>query len=261
MTQLSLDAIDILRTRTLASLAAQEIERMILAGELRAGERLNELGLAAKLGISRGPIREAVRGLERGGLVVTVVNQGSFVRTVSAEEAHELYDIRIALTGHACAHLARHATPEQIKALRGLVRQMGAAQAASDAAGYYARNLEFHSALLQFSGNRRALRIYEELGHELNLFRRRSLVSVEGMRESNAEHAEMVRAIAARDGARAREAGETHIAHGMRRFAATAPRSEPEPSSAAPPRASPGGARNGPRTARRRPATARSGTN
>jgi DNA-binding GntR family transcriptional regulator len=261
MNQPSLSAIDILRTRTLASLAAQEIERMILAGELQAGERLNELGLAAKLGISRGPIREAVRGLERGGLVVTVVNQGSFVRKVSAEEARELYDVRIALTGHACVHLARHATPEQIKALRDLVRRMSAAQIAADAAGYYALNLDFHSALMQFSGNRRALRINEEIGHELNLFRRRSLVSVEGMRASNAEHAEMVRAIAARDEARAREAGETHIAHGMRRFAATEPRLMTEPIGAEPLRASPGAARGAGRAARRRRhAAAQSGT-
>ena len=226
MDEPTLNALDILRTRSLASLAAQEIERLITTGELKAGERLNELALAARLGISRGPVREAVRGLEGSGLVVTVVNQGSFVRKVSAEEAHELYEIRVALTGHACATLARQATREQVAALRGLVRQMAAAQAEGDAAGYYGLNLDFHSALLRFGGNRRALRIYEELGAELNLFRRRSLVSSEGMRASNAEHTEIVRAIAAGDAARAREAGESHIAQGMRRFVATSPSSD-----------------------------------
>ncbi|GGF15572.1 GntR family transcriptional regulator [Aliidongia dinghuensis] len=218
-----LDVLDILRTRSLASLAAQEIERLITTGELKAGERLNELALAARLGVSRGPIREAVRGLEGAGLVVTVVNQGSFVRKVSAEEAHELYEIRVALTGNACAKLALHATREQVATLRGLVRQMTAAQTAGDAAGYYALNLDFHSTLLRFAGNRRALKIYEELGAELNLFRRRSLVSSEGMRASNAEHAEIVRAIAAGDPVRARAAGETHIAQGMSRFIASSP--------------------------------------
>jgi DNA-binding GntR family transcriptional regulator len=223
MNEPPLSALDILRTRSLASLAAQEIERMITAGELKAGERLNELALAARLGVSRGPVREAVRGLEGSGLVVTVVNQGSFVRKVSAEEAHELYEIRVALTGHACAFLARQATREQVAALRGLVRQMAAAQAAGDAADYYTLNLDFHSALMRFAGNRRAHRIHEELGTELNLFRRRSLVSAEGMRASNAEHTEIVRAIAAADPVRAREAGEAHIEHGMRRFVATSP--------------------------------------
>lgn len=221
-----LSALDILRTRSLASLAAQEIERLILAGELQAGERLNELALATRLGISRGPIREAMRVLEGAGLVVTVINQGSFVRKVSADEAIELYEIRVALTGHACARLARQATPAQIADLQALVRQMDAAQAAEDAAGYYALNLDFHLALIRCAGNRRALRIHEELGNELNLFRRRSLVSAEGMRASNAEHAQIVQAIADGDPIRARDAGETHIAHGMRRFIASSPPAE-----------------------------------
>src|ERR1700761_8638869 len=138
MAETSISALDILRTRSLASLAAQEIERLILSGELKAGERLNELALAARLGVSRGPVREAMRGLEGAGLVVTVVNQGSYVRKVSAEEAYELYDLRIAITGHACAHLARHGTAEQVEALRGLIGQMAAAEAKGNAAIYYA---------------------------------------------------------------------------------------------------------------------------
>jgi len=222
----ALEALDILRTRTLASLAGEAIERLIVDGELKAGEHLNELALAARLGISRGPIREAIRGLERGGLVVTVVNQGSFVRKISASEAHELYEVRIALTGYACAHLAKHATSDQIKALRDLLKRMSAAQAAGDAADYYTGNLEFHAALMDFGGNRRAVRICDELGQELNLFRRRSLVSPEGMKASNAEHAEIVRAIAAGDAARAREAGEAHIRRGLDRFEASTPRPE-----------------------------------
>ena len=103
-------ALDIVRTRSLASLVAQEIERLILAGSLPAGERLNEQQLAARLGVSRGPVREAVRGLERSGLVIAVRNQGTYVRTVSAAEALEIYDLRAAITGLACARLAECAT-------------------------------------------------------------------------------------------------------------------------------------------------------
>lgn len=223
----TLAALDLLRTRSLASLAAQEIERMILDGELKAGERLNEQALAARLKVSRGPVREAIRGLERAGLVVTVINQGSYVRQVSAEEALELYEVRVAITGHACAKLARSIAPEQLAALRELVRRMEAAHAAGDAAGYYELNIDFHAALLGFLGNARLLRINDELGHELNLFRRRSLVTAAGMAASNAEHAEIVDAIAAGDAARARTAGEAHILHGMRRFSATTPGMEP----------------------------------
>lgn len=214
-------ALEIVRTRSLSSLVAQEIERLILSGELPAGERLNEQQLAARLGVSRGPVREAVRGLERSGLVVAVRNQGSYVRKVSAEEALEIYDLRAAITGLACARLAESATSEQLAALRALVKRMEAARRADDPRSYYAANLEFHASLLAYGGGPRARRLYEDLGNELHLYRRRALVQPENMRESNAEHGVILRAIAAGDAAAARAAGESHIAGGKRRFQAT----------------------------------------
>ncbi|HEV7264302.1 MAG TPA: FCD domain-containing protein [Falsiroseomonas sp.] len=214
-------ALEIVRTRSLSSLVAQEIERLILAGTLAAGERLNEQALAARLGVSRGPVREAVRGLERSGLVVAVRNQGTYVRQVSAEEALEIYDLRAAITGLACARLAEAAAPAQIAALRALVKRMEAAWRADEPPAYYAANLDFHAALLAEGAGPRMRRLHEELGHELQLYRRRALVQPENMRESNAEHAAILRAIASRDPAAARAAGEAHIAGGKRRFQAT----------------------------------------
>jgi DNA-binding GntR family transcriptional regulator len=215
------NALDIVRTRSLSSLVAREIERMILSGALAAGERLNEAALATRLGVSRGPVREAVRGLERSGLVVAVRNQGSYVRQVSAEEALEIYDLRAAITGLACARLAEAGAPAQLAALRALVKRMDAARRADEPAAYYAANLDFHAALLEFGGGPRARRLYAELGNELHLYRRRALVQPENMRESNAEHAAILRAIAAGDVQAARSAGEAHIAGGKRRFRAT----------------------------------------
>jgi len=214
-------ALDIVRTQSLSSLVAQEIERMILSGALAAGERLNEQSLATRLGVSRGPVREAVRGLERSGLVVGVRNQGSYVRQVSAAEALEIYDLRAAITGMACARLAESAVPEQLAALRALVNRMDEARQADDPPAYYAANLEFHEALLGFGAGPRMRRLYEELGNELHLFRRRALVQPENMRESNAEHTAILRAIAAGEADAARLAGEAHIVGGKRRFQAT----------------------------------------
>ncbi len=194
---------------------------MILAGELAAGEHLHEQALATRLGTSRGPVREAIRGLERIGLVVTVVNQGSYVRQVSEAEALELYEIRALLTGQSCAILARTVTPEQRRALRDLAQGMATAHEADDAAGYFALNRQFHEALLGFAGNARAARICGELGNELNLFRRRALSVAQNMRQSNAEHAAMLDAIEAGGPARARAAGERHIRGGKNRFTAT----------------------------------------
>jgi DNA-binding GntR family transcriptional regulator len=214
-------ALEIVRTRSLSSLVAQEIERLILSGTLAAGERLNEQSLATRLGVSRGPVREAVRGLERSGLVVAVRNQGSYVRQVSAEEALEIYDLRAALTGLACARLAEGATRAQLAALRAIVKRMEEARRADDPPAYYAANLDFHAALLAHGAGPRGRRLYAELGNELHLFRRRALVQAENMRESNAEHAAILRAIAAGDAPAARAAGEAHIAGGKRRFQAT----------------------------------------
>ena len=84
---------------------------MILSGELRAGERMNELALATRLGVSRGPVREAARTLERDGLVTSIVNQGVFVRQISIEEAAELYDLRAVIVGYACGRLASGSRP------------------------------------------------------------------------------------------------------------------------------------------------------
>ncbi|NKC31717.1 FCD domain-containing protein [Falsiroseomonas selenitidurans] len=214
-------ALEIVRTRSLASLVAQEIEAMILAGTLAAGERLNEQQLAVRLGVSRGPVREAVRGLERSGLVVSVRNQGSYVRSVSTAEALEIYDLRAALTGLACARLAGTASAADRAALEALVARMDQARRADDAPAYYGLNLDFHAALLARGGGPRTRRLYEDLGNELHLFRRRALVEPENMRESNAEHAGIVAAIAAGDAAAARAAGEAHIAGGKRRFQST----------------------------------------
>jgi DNA-binding GntR family transcriptional regulator len=161
--------------------------------------------------------------------VVTVVNQGSYVREVSEAEAIEIYRVRAAITGFACAELAAHATRAQVTTLRDLIRQMNTAQREDAAPAYYALNRRFHTALLDFAGNVRAAKISEQLGNELNLFRRRALVPVENMQESNAEHEAIVRAVSAKDADAARAAGECHILGGMRRFVATRPQQETSP--------------------------------
>ena len=214
-------ALEIVRTRSLTSLVQQEIERMILSGQIKAGERLNEQVLATKLGVSRGPVREAARGLERAGLVTAVVNHGVYVRKVSREEAYELYDLRALLTGFACQRLAESGTALQRRHLAQLVSRMERAARAGNSTTYYTLNLEFHDSLMRHAGNSRAKQIYESLVKETHLYRQRSLVAPTNMHESNAEHRAMVTAIAAGEGEAARRAGEAHVRGGRRRFTAT----------------------------------------
>ncbi|MFC3127661.1 GntR family transcriptional regulator [Pseudoroseomonas globiformis] len=225
--------LEIVRTRSLASLVAQEIERMILSGTIAPGERLNEQALAVRLGVSRGPVREAVRGLERSGLVVAVVNQGSYVRKMSPDDALDVYDIRVALTGHAAERVATRATSALLAPMELLLQELTAAERADDAAGYYALNLKFHAALFEAAGNPRAARLYDDLGKELHLFRRRALLQPENMRQSNAEHGAILDALRRRDSAAARAAGETHITGGRARFAASHSTDQAQPQQAA----------------------------
>jgi DNA-binding transcriptional regulator YhcF (GntR family) len=91
------DAIALVQSSSLPALVQQELERMILAGELPAGSKLNEAAIAERLGVSRGPVREAFRALEESGLVELEKNRGVFVREIRIEEADEIYELRAVL--------------------------------------------------------------------------------------------------------------------------------------------------------------------
>jgi len=208
---------------SLSERAYAALEALILSGELTPGSRLNEVALAARLGLSRGPLREALRGLERDGLVTAgPTGQGMSVRRLDPQEVAELYDMRALLQGFILARLAERQAggrlaPEMLAGLRKQVAEMEACADAGDAAGYYARNLAFHEALHKGAGHHRAGMLYNSLLKESHLVRQRSLARPERMRESNAEHADMLAAVAAGDVARARALGEAHVAEGGKR--------------------------------------------
>ncbi len=191
---------------------------MILSGELKAGERINEQALANRLGVSRGPIREAARALERAGLLTAVVNQGVFVRQITEEEAKEIYDVRSVVFGFICQRLAQQITAEQTQALEGLIREMDKAIQQRDSAGYYQLNLRFHETIVAFASHARAGQTYEALIKETHLLRQSSLIEPARMRESNSEHTAIVAAIAAGDGETARRLAEAHAQGGKRRW-------------------------------------------
>src|SRR5215468_1601986 len=89
--------LDLLRNRSMGQAAQEEIEKLILSGELPAGSRIGEAEMALRLGVSRGPIREAFRGLEEVGLVRFEKNRGVFVREIDIAEAEQNYVVRGAL--------------------------------------------------------------------------------------------------------------------------------------------------------------------
>jgi DNA-binding GntR family transcriptional regulator len=212
--------LETLKSASLSSVLGQELERMVINGELQPGSRINENQLAARFGVSRGPVREAVRALEGAGLVSAVPNRGVFVRKLTVDEVRELYDVRAALFGLAGRLMAERATPGEIVRLRDLLAAMEKAATGRDFDSYYPLNLEFHRAILDGSGNRTLAAQYLAFVRTLNLFRARSLVQGGGLAVSNREHREMVDAIAARDPTWAHEAHWRHVSSAKDRLLA-----------------------------------------
>jgi DNA-binding GntR family transcriptional regulator len=207
--------------QTLTVLVQREIERRILTGALEAGERLSESALAAEMGVSRGPVREAMRGLQQAGLVEIVANKGVVVRKIGYEEAVDLYDLRGSLFGFMCETLARRRTDEQCRVLEDKLEEMAGAIRSDDKEDYFRLNLEFHAAIVEFCGNRRARAAYEGIAKEMHLFRRRGLSRIENIEASMQEHEAIAAAIIAGRAETARKAGVKHLRNGRDRFLAT----------------------------------------
>lgn len=203
--------LDIVRTKSLPSLVQEEIIRMIREGELSTGDKLNEAALATRLGVSRGPVREAFRALVASGMLHQERNRGVFVRRLTVEEAVEIYAVRKVLERLVGESIVRHVTDDDVTRLEKLVERMEAAAAARDIRRYYPLNLTFHETLLELSGNGKLIDMSRRLIDELHLFRRRSLVQGGGMAVSNDEHRRILKAVADRDPKAAGDALAAHV--------------------------------------------------
>jgi phosphonate utilization transcriptional regulator len=195
--------LQLVQSNSLPTLVQAEIEQLILRGELAIGQRINESDLASRFGMSRGPIREALRALEESRLVRSEKNRGVFVREVSIDEADEIYDVREALDQLVGQRVAERATPDQLRELQAVVAAMDGATGAHDIKSYHALNLKFHDMLVDFAGNARLTESYRLLTKGLLLFRLRGLQDGGGFAVSNTEHKAVLEAVAARDSARA----------------------------------------------------------
>jgi phosphonate utilization transcriptional regulator len=211
-------ALEILQNQSLTMLVRQEIERMIVDEELGSGAKLSENAIAVRLGVSRGPVREALRALEGSGLVHVEKNRGVFVRQISLEEADEIYELRASFDELAGRKLAVSATPAQLKELQTLIERMGKASARDDLDAYHPLNLRFHDALVEFAGNRKMLHTYRRLVNELNLYRRHTLAQRDRLPTSTREHQKILDAIAARDPETAGRLLHEHVTASRRRM-------------------------------------------
>jgi phosphonate utilization transcriptional regulator len=210
--------LELVQSNSLPMLVAREVERMILAGELSVGERVNESALAARFRVSRGPVREALRGLEESGLLRLEKNRGVFVREISLGEADEIYDLREALDELVGRRLAKRFEEPARSAVHALLDEMDRAAAQGDAASYHMVNLRFHDTLVEATGNAKLIATYRRLIKELHLFRLKGLTAGGGLPVSNDEHRAIVRTIEAGDADAAGKRMRDHVRASRKRM-------------------------------------------
>ena len=207
------------RDTSLARIVRDEILGRIMRGELAPGSRINEPDVAQRLGISRVPVREALRGLESSGLVVSRKNSGVFVRELSADEVSQLYEFRAVLDGYAgrkAAALAAAPRRALLKVLDAATAAMRKAVKRPDVAAYYAENLRFHWAIVEAVGNNKFADAYRDVVQQLHLWRIQNLSHGLAMAASVEEHEGILQALRAGDCVRCEELMSSHVntAHG-----------------------------------------------
>lgn len=195
-----------------------ELEAMIARGELGPGQHINELALARRLGVSRGPVREAARALERMGLVTVILNRGAFVRELQIDEALAIYDLTALLVGYAAGRIATSLTAAQALELQSFVTDMETAAQEGRHDAFFDLNVRFHMRQFTFAGNAPVEAVYLAHTRKLLLLRRRSFDESPHMLQSNAEHRDMMDAILSGDAEIARQVAERHARAGRARF-------------------------------------------
>lgn len=185
----------------------------IVAAELEPGQRLSENELAARLGVSRTPVREALQRLSDDGLVHVVPQLGSFVARIHLQAVHDAQFVRESLECAAVRLAAERATAADLRELELILARQREAGAAGDHAAFYALDDAFHSSLCGFSGHEGAWRVTQRVNHHLNRVRRLSLPEPDYLPEMIHDHQGVVEALRRRDPDEAERQLRAHLGH------------------------------------------------
>ena len=196
--------------RTFASLAERSIREMVLDGRLAPGDRVNEVELAAALGISRGPLREAIQRLASQGLLTVRSHHGTTVKVFGWEELRELYEVRIALEAFAVRVGAARTNNEQLGSLSRLLAETQRLFSQGGAEPYPS-DLDFHRLLVALSGNSALIEMHALTLQKIELARSRSAQDPDRARDAVQEHTAVLQALLDGNLELAREALEDHL--------------------------------------------------
>jgi DNA-binding GntR family transcriptional regulator len=183
----------------------------ILSGALEPGTELQEVALSENLGVSRGPIREAIGRLAAEGLVTVRPRRSAVVRALSTEEFLEAYQVREALEVMAVRLAVPRLTDDDLTALEEYVDEMSSCADRGDTQGFFEANTGFHGAFFDMSGNCMLRDLYSGICSQIDRYRLRSLELRGNVERSIAEHKAILRAARAGDVERAVHLVSEHI--------------------------------------------------
>jgi DNA-binding GntR family transcriptional regulator len=214
------------RATSLGKLVRDDLLGMILRGEIKAGERINEPDIAGRLRVSRVPVREALRELESSGLVEARKHSGVFVRTLGAEEIRALYELRALLDGFSGRRAAGLPDAERqplADTLDASIARMEEAAQAGNVSAYYSENLRFHWIMVEATGNSALAESYRNIVQKLHLSRLTNLSHGMGMVASVADHRQIAAALRSGDAAQCELLLARHVEQAHQRLTAHAP--------------------------------------
>lgn len=187
------------------------LREAIIIGELRPGERLMEVQLAEKLGVSRTPVREAIRKLELEGLVDMLPRKGAHVADLSVKDIMDVLEVRATLDGLATSLAATRITEEEIKALKNVQNQFANYVEKENLQGSIKKDVEFHEIIYKSSRNEKLIHISNNLREQIQRFRIIYLKDYGSPLDVVKEHTEILDCIISKNSERALTLAHRHI--------------------------------------------------
>ena len=192
---------------------AEQLRQRIFRRELEPGSWIDELKIAEEFGISRTPLREALKVLAAEGLVTMKVRRGAYVTEMSEKDLRDVYHLLSLLESDAAGVVAERATPEQQQTLRDLHAELESA--AGNREAFFSVNERFHMTLLDMADNRWRSQMVADLRKVMKLNRHNSLFKQGRIEDSLSEHRAILDAMLARDAEGTRRAMQAHFAQGL----------------------------------------------
>lgn len=206
-----LDPIKLDSYQPLREVVCESLREAIRTGKLKPGERLMEIQLSEELGVSRTPVREAIRKLDQEGYIVMMPRRGAYVANMSIRDVNEIFEIRTALESLSNGLAAERITGEELETLQRLLVQIGSYIKEGDMDRIVETDIKFHDLLYQASRNHRLEGIISNLREQLTRFRTLSMSYPGRLEATLEEHRAMVDAIAQGDMKAAQKAAERHM--------------------------------------------------